>query len=73
MFLSLMRKAKQENKCRIFELVKGGMSQTDGETPFKVSQSVISKTMKHDVSNISMSPAKRSGRPRVTSERLIIA
>ena len=25
--------------------------------------------MKRDVSNMSMSPAKRSGRPRVTSER----
>ena len=67
-----MGKVKQfskSDKSRIVYLVKSGTSQTDVVIPFEVSQSVISKTVKRDADNEPLSPGKRSGRPRVTSER----
>lgn len=45
------------------------MSQTDVAIIFKVSQSVVSKIVKRDAENVSLSPGKRSGRPRKTSDR----
>lgn len=67
-----MGKSKQltkSDKLRILDLVKAGMSQTNVANIFKVSQSLISKTVKRNAENVSLSPKKRSGRPRVTSSR----
>ena len=67
-----MGKSKQltkSDKLRILDLVKAGMSQTNVANILKVSQSLISKTVKRNAENVSLSPKKRSGRPRVTSSR----
>ena len=67
-----MGKAKQltkSEKSQILDHVKHGMPQMDIAIIFKVSQSVVSKTVKRDAENVSLSPKKSSGHPRKTSDR----